>query len=115
MGWQDITLGPGTTARSLIQYRITNPIDGSAPSAAHPGGMAEELPVRRVEVGFVGAPPVQRIGRASGVSEVEVDGRVVRCLVCGSFQPFLEAVRGHEVISLESTRTTVKEVDDGAD
>ena len=77
--------------------------------------MAEELPVRRVEIGFVGAPPVRQIERASGVSKVEVDGRVLRCLVCGSFQPFLEALQGHEVISLESTRATVKEVEGGAD
>jgi hypothetical protein len=61
------------------------------------------LPVQRVEVSFVGAPPVQQVKRASGVSEVEVDGPILRCLVCGSFQPFLEALRGHEVISLRST------------
>jgi hypothetical protein len=29
--------------------------------------------------------------------------------VCGSFQPFLEAIRGHEVISLTSTIDTSKE------
>jgi hypothetical protein len=28
---------------------------------------------------------------------------VVRCLICGSFQPFLEAVRGYEVISLTAS------------
>jgi hypothetical protein len=61
--------------------------------------------MQRVEVQFIGTPPAQRIERASGVSEVEVDGHVVRCSVCGSFQPFLEALRGHEVISLESTST----------
>jgi hypothetical protein len=64
--------------------------------------MTEELPIQRVEVSFVGAPPAQQIGRASGVSEVEVDGPILRCLVFGSFQPFLEALRGHEVISLKS-------------
>ena len=67
--------------------------------------MTEELPVQRVEVGFVGAPPVRAVERASGVSEVEVDGATLRCLVLGSFQPFLEALRGHEVISLTSTPT----------
>jgi hypothetical protein len=36
------------------------------------------------------------------VSEVEADGSVLRCLVCGSFQPFLEALRGHEVLGLLS-------------
>ncbi len=64
--------------------------------------MTEELPIQRVAVSFVGAPPVRQIQRATGVSEVEIDGQVLRCLVCGSFQPFLEALRGHEVISLES-------------
>ena len=65
--------------------------------------MTRELPTQRVEVSFVGVPPAQRLERASGVSEVVVDGPVVRCIVCGSFQPFLEALRGHEVVSL-STR-----------
>ena len=64
--------------------------------------MAEELPVRRVEVTFVGAAPAQRVERASGVSEVEIDGSILRCLVCGSFQPFLEALRGHEVVGFSS-------------
>jgi hypothetical protein len=64
--------------------------------------MTQEQAVRRVEVTFVGAPPVQRVERASGVSDVEVDGCVLRCLVNGSFQPFLEALRGYEVVSLQS-------------
>lgn len=64
--------------------------------------MSEPL-VQKVEVSFVGAPPVREVGRASGVSQVEVEGRVLRCLVTGSFQPFLEALQGHEVISLQSS------------
>ena len=65
--------------------------------------MTQEHPIQRVEISFVGAPPTQQIERASGVSEVEIDGPILRCLVCGSFQPFLEALRGHEVVSLTST------------
>jgi hypothetical protein len=65
--------------------------------------MDEEPPIQRVEVNFVGAPPAEQIERASGVSEVEIDGSILRCVVCGSFQPFLEALRGHEVIGLKST------------
>jgi hypothetical protein len=65
--------------------------------------MSEQLPVQRVEVSFVGTPPVPQIERASGVSGVERDGPIVRCLVAGCFQPFLEALRGHEVITLQST------------
>lgn len=64
--------------------------------------MAEELPTQRVEVTFVGAPPAPQVERAVGVSEVHVEGRILRCTVYGSFQPFLEALRGHEVISLKS-------------
>jgi hypothetical protein len=64
----------------------------------------EEPQKRTVEVSFVGAPPAHQIARASGVSRVEiVDGRLLRCVVFGSFQPFLEALHGHEVISLKSS------------
>ena len=65
--------------------------------------MNEELPTRRVEVTFVGHPATRQIARASGVSEVEVDGSRLRCLVSGSVQPFLEALHGYEVIGLIST------------
>ena len=65
--------------------------------------MTEELPNQQVEVHFVGPPPARQIARASGVSDVEVDGCRVRCVVCGSFQPFLEALRGYEVIALTAT------------
>jgi hypothetical protein len=67
--------------------------------------VTEELPTQRVEVSFVGAPPIQQVERASGVSDVEIDGSVLRCMVWGSFQPFLEALRGHEVTSLQSRPT----------
>lgn len=60
------------------------------------------MAVQRVEVEFVGAPPARQVERANGVAEVEVDGRILRCTVHGSFQPFLEALRGHEVLSLKS-------------
>lgn len=66
-------------------------------------GMTEELTIRRVEVSFVGRPPTQVLQRTRGVSDIETEGPVLRCLVCGSFQPFLEALRGHEVIAFEST------------
>ena len=65
--------------------------------------MTQELRSQRVEVTLVGTPPARQVARASGVTEVEVDGCQLRCLVCGSFQPFLEALRGYEVLSLTST------------
>ena len=69
--------------------------------------MADELQLQRVEVTFVGVPPTQKVARAPGVSEVEVHGRVLRCTVHGSFQPFLEALRGHEVVGLKSVHSGV--------
>ena len=65
--------------------------------------MTEELPTQRVEVTFVGPPPARQIAQATGVSEVEIVGHRVCCLVWGSFQPFLEALHGYEVVSLTST------------
>jgi hypothetical protein len=70
--------------------------------------MADELITYRVEVTFVGSPPARQMARASGVTEVEIDGQQLRCLVCGSFQPFLEALHGSEVISLTSTRSSCR-------
>ena len=62
--------------------------------------MARDAATQRVEITFLGTPPAKQIERASGVTDVQVDGQMVRCLVCGSFQPILEAVRGYEVINL---------------
>jgi hypothetical protein len=53
--------------------------------------MAGQLKVQRVEVSFVDAAPARQVERASGVSEVEVHGRFLRC-----------TVDGHEVISFRS-------------
>jgi hypothetical protein len=64
--------------------------------------MTQEPPIQRVEVRFTGAPPIRQVERASGVSRVEVDGPILRCLVSGSFQPFLEALHGYEVITLHA-------------
>jgi hypothetical protein len=62
--------------------------------------MVQNKATQRVEVTFIGTPPTRQIARASGVTDVRVEGRLVHCLVYGSFQPFLEALRGYEVTSL---------------
>jgi hypothetical protein len=67
--------------------------------------MTQHMPSHRVQATFVGTPPARQVARASGVSEVKVDGRRLSCLVSGSFQPLLEALRGSEVISLTSIPT----------
>jgi hypothetical protein len=68
-------------------------------------------PTQQVRIGFVGTPPVAALHRASGVSGVEVDGPVVHCVVAGSFQPFLEALRGAEVTTLQSTPVACSHVE----
>ncbi len=73
---------------------------------AQPDAMTYELPSQRVELTFVGRPPARQIARATGVTDVAVDGCRLRCLVQGSFQPLLEALRGYEVISLTSIPTS---------
>jgi hypothetical protein len=70
-----------------------------------PGNQASQ----HVEVTFVGTPPTRQIERASGVSDLRVHGQTVRCLVCGSFQPFLEALRGYEVTSLTAIPVDVSD------
>ena len=72
------------------------PGHASLPSVA---GMAH---VNWVEVRLVGAPPARKVERASGVSHVEVDGPVLRCVITGSFQPFLDSLLGHEVLTLKT-------------
>ena len=67
--------------------------------------MADELLSRRVEVTFVARPPARRIEAVVGGSDVEVVDRRLRCLVRGSFQPLLEALRGYEVIGFTSIPT----------
>jgi len=68
--------------------------------------MTDEPVSRRVEVTFVGRPPAREVARAQGVSDVTADGGWLRCLVQGSFQPFLEALRGYEVVTITSVPTT---------
>lgn len=68
--------------------------------------MFEEAERQRVEITFVGSPPTRQIERASGVTEVQADGQTVRCVVYGSFQPFLDAVRGYEVLHLTTCPDT---------
>lgn len=64
--------------------------------------MTQQLRRQRVQVTFVGTAPARQVARASGVSEVKVDGRQLSCVVSGSFQPFLEALRGSEVLNITS-------------
>ena len=65
--------------------------------------MVDVPATQRVEVTFVGTPPARQIEQAQGVGDVRVEGQTVRCVIYGSFQPFLEALRGYEVVGLTAT------------
>ena len=65
---------------------------------AHSNRQLGNLPAETTS--FVGAPPARQVERASGVSEVEAESHTLRCMVCGSFQPLLEALRGAEVLNI---------------
>jgi hypothetical protein len=67
--------------------------------------MPQETSKHRVALTFIGPPPARQVTLASGVAEVEVDGHELRCVICGSFQPLLEALQGYEVISFTSIPT----------
>ena len=65
--------------------------------------MVDVPATQRVEVTFVDTPPTRQIEQAQGVGDVRVEGQTVRCVIHGSFQPFLEALRGYEVVGLTAT------------
>ena len=75
--------------------------------------MPDSPTTHRVEVTFTGTPPSHPVGLASGVSNVEVDDHTLRCLVHGSVQPFLEAIRGYEVTNLTAVEITDRPEHDG--
>src|SRR5205807_5665679 len=85
---------PGAPAR-----RCPTPPPGAAPRAPRlraPLRGARRRPANRALARSRRVP-----GRArAGVSEVEAEGNTLRCVVCGSFQPLLEALRGAEVLNI---------------
>jgi len=88
-----------------VELRIINSDDMRGGLPAQAERMTHQLPSQRVQVTFVRTPPARQVARASGVSEVKVDGHQLNCLVSGSFQPFLEALRGFEVLNITSIPT----------
>jgi ABC-2 type transport system ATP-binding protein len=68
------------------------------------------LRVHRVEVEFAGSPPVDQVKAASGVANVEVNGRTLTCTVRGSFEGLLGALHDHRVVNLVSHEPSLEEV-----
>ncbi len=66
----------------------------------------------RVELEFAPGDeiPDRKIRNAEGVTDVNVDDRVVTCTVHGSFEPLLEALHGANVANLVSREPSLEEV-----
>ena len=54
--------------------------------------------------------PESSIRNAPGVEAVEITGQRVKCVVRGSFEPLLDAIRGSEVVDLVSTEPSLEEI-----
>jgi ABC-2 type transport system ATP-binding protein len=54
--------------------------------------------------------PVNAIRSAAGVEDVVASDRSVKCIVKGSFEPLLEALRGANVLNLVSHEPTLEEI-----
>ena len=66
----------------------------------------------RVELEFADGTPIpeKKIRHAAGVSDVNVDERIVTCTVHGTFEPLLDALHGAEVTNLVSREPSLEEV-----
>lgn len=74
-------------------------------------GPIDELRIhqsRRVEIEFVGSPP--ELDGIDGVTDVVVDGHVLRCQLSGSPTELLRAVARHEVHSITTREADIEEV-----
>ncbi len=69
-----------------------------------------EIRFHQVEIQFGGTVPVEAIKRAAGVDRVEVNHSRLRCIVRGSFEPLMQAVRDSHVINFASHEPSLEEV-----
>ncbi len=65
--------------------------------------------MHRVEIEFMGEPPVEAIRRAAGVDAVVAEDHRVHCVVRGSFEPLMTAVAGAHVVNLTSHEPSLEE------
>jgi ABC-2 type transport system ATP-binding protein len=64
----------------------------------------------QVELRFAGPPPVDAVRAAAGVSQVSVTGMRLLCTVHGGFGQLLEAIAGHEVVTMASQEPSLEEL-----
>jgi ABC-2 type transport system ATP-binding protein len=73
-------------------------------------GELHDIRFHQVEIQFGAAVPVDAIRAAAGVDRVQVDDRRVRCIVRGSFDPLMRALRDSQVINFSSHEPSLEEV-----
>jgi ABC-2 type transport system ATP-binding protein len=66
--------------------------------------------IRRLEIEFAGPVPAGAFAGLGGVSDVAVDGRILRCTVVGEMDPVLRAATSAEVRTLTSVEPSLEEV-----
>ena len=66
--------------------------------------------MRRVEVTFDEPIPAARFDQIDGVTEVEVDGPVLRCRLAGSADALIKAVADHAVVTLSAVEPDLEEL-----
>jgi ABC-2 type transport system ATP-binding protein len=64
----------------------------------------------QVELRVAGPPPVDAVRAAAGVSQVSVTGMRLSCTVRGGFGQLLEAIAGHEVVTMASQEPSLEEL-----
>lgn len=69
-----------------------------------------EIHLHQVELEFAGDVPVAAVRAVPGVDHVEVEAHRLRCSVRGSFDPFMKAVAGSEVLVFNSHEPSLEEV-----
>jgi ABC-2 type transport system ATP-binding protein len=69
-----------------------------------------EIRFHQVEIQFAGTVPVEAVKRAAGVDRVEVKDSRLHCIVRGSFEPLMQALRDSHVINFVSHEPSLEEV-----
>jgi ABC-2 type transport system ATP-binding protein len=69
-----------------------------------------DIRFHQVEMLFAADPPVASIKLAEGIDRVEVEGRRVRCVVRGSFEPLIKAIANAHVVNISSHEPSLEEV-----
>jgi ABC-2 type transport system ATP-binding protein len=73
-------------------------------------GELHDIRFHEVEIQFAGAVPVDAIRAAAGVDRVEMQDSRVRCIVRGTFEPLMSAIRESRVVNFSSHEPSLEEV-----